>query len=147
MPTIQLSILRGHHSPALAINQRIAATRLAANVTLATKSGWTAFQPGLIDTGAPVSVFPPTIWEQAKFSELGRVRIGGIARREECRIPAILARVTCALSDGAQTLGPIRMHAYLAEADDAPTIIGVLGFLERGLLRVALERNTAALRM
>jgi hypothetical protein len=125
----------------------LTATRLFAEVSLATDVGWTLFEPAVIDTGAPVSVFPPAIWKPSRHTPLGRVKIGGLARREECQLPAILAEIDCTLSDGRRSLGPIRMHAYLVEIENAPTLLGVLGFIERGVLRVDLSKDRAFLRM
>ncbi len=51
------------------------------------------------------------------------------------------------LSDGAKSLGPIRIHAYLVETDDAPRLIGMLGFIERGVLNVDVSRRRAHIRM
>jgi len=144
---ITLRIVRGYHAPALAIGHRLTAIRFTTDVSVATAAGWSRYEKAIVDTGAPVSVFPPAIWKQSRHVALGRVRIGGLARREECRIPAILAEIDCALSDGQSRLGPIRMHAYLAEIEDAPTLIGVLGFIERGVLRVEYSRNRTFLRM
>jgi hypothetical protein len=129
------------------IGQRVIATRLSAQIALATASGWTIPRPAVIDTGAGTSVIPPVIWKQSRFVDLGRVRIGGINKRKECQIPAILAEIECILSDDQSVLGPLRMHAYLAEPEDAPRLIGILGFIERGVLRVELSKNRASLRM
>jgi len=144
---IDLAIRRGYHAPAIAVGHRLSAIRLTANISVATDAGWTLFERAVIDTGAPVSVFPPSIWKQSRYTPLGHVRIGGLARREECLVPAILAEIDCILSDGQRSLGPLRMHAYLAEIENAPRLIGMLGFLERGILRVELSRNRAFLRM
>jgi len=45
--------------------------------------------------------------------------------------------VRCTLSDGAASIGPLEMRAYLAEQDDVPTLIGMLGFIERDTLHGA----------
>ncbi len=131
----------------MAIGHRLTAIRLVVNVSVATETGWSIFKPAVIDTGAPVSVFPPAIWKQSRHTPLGRVQIGGLARREECQLPAILAEIDCTLSDGRRSLGPVRTHAYLVELENAPTLIGILGFIERGVLRVDISKDSAFLRM
>lgn len=78
---------------------------------------------------------------------MGRVRLGGIVRRSDCKVPATLAKVHCAATDGREVLGPIPMLAYLVEVDDAPLLIGMLGFIERGILRVDVSKNSASLRI
>ena len=147
MARIDLRIMRGHHAPAEAIGYRLVALRLVTDVSLATDTGWSPFKQAVIDTGAPVSVFPPVIWKQCRHTPLGRAKIGGLARGEECQLPAILAEIDCTLSDGQRVLAPIRIHAYLVEIENAPTLVGMLGFIERGVLRVELSRNRAFLRM
>lgn len=147
MPRINLTIARTDHPPALAIGQCLPATRLVAQVSLGTSIGWTQFDPAVIDTAAPVSLFPPSIWGHSDYRPMGRVRLGGISRRRECQIPAILAMVRCTLSDGVASIGPLEMRAYLAEQDDVPTLIGMLGFIERGTLHVDLSRASVYLRM
>ena len=147
MPRINLVIVRKDHAPALAIGERLPAVRLVAQVSLATSAGWTDHDPAVIDTEAPISLFPRAIWRHADFRAIGRVRVGGISQRRGCQIPAILAEVRCTLSDGAALIGPLVLHAYLAEADDAPALIGMLGFIERGVLHVQLSRRRAILRL
>lgn len=147
MPQLDLRIIRSNHPPAEAIGHRVTATRLLADVSVATDAGWTLFEPAVIDTGAPVTVLPRANWSGSRFKKLGRVKIGGLARREECRLPAILAEIECRLSDGVRGLGPLRIPAYLVETEDAPRLIGILGFIERGVLRVELSKNHAYLRM
>jgi hypothetical protein len=147
MPRIRLAIFRKDHPPALAIGQRLPGVRLVANVSLAKLDGWTGFDPAVIDTGAPVCLFPPAIWSRSEHHVLGRVRLGGISRRRQCRIPALLATVQCILSDGAQSLGPLRIRAYFAEQDNVPTLIGMHGFIERGTLHVELAKGRAFLTM
>jgi hypothetical protein len=147
VPKLDLRIVRGNHAPAAAIGRRLPAIRLFADVSVATNGGWSLFETAVIDTGAPVSVFPPAIWKQSRHTTLGRVKIGGLARTEECQVPAILAEIDCVLSDGQHSLGPIRTQAYLVEAENAPSLIGILGFIEHGVLRVDLSKSRAFLRM
>lgn len=147
MARVDLRIIRGDHPPALAIGHRVAAIRLVADISIATDTGWTLFEPAVVDTGAPVSVLPPAMWKQARFRTMGRVKIGGLARSEACQLPAILAEVESVLSDGKRLLGPIQMPAYLVEVENAPRLIGIQGFIERGTLHVDLSKDKAFLRL
>ncbi|MCK6485132.1 MAG: hypothetical protein HUU22_00805 [Phycisphaerae bacterium] len=70
-----------------------------------------------------------------------------MARRKTCQLGAMLAEIDCALTDGQRMLGPIGVHAYLVETEDAPRLIGMSGFLERGVLHVDVSRGRATLRM
>jgi hypothetical protein len=147
LPLIELSIVRGRHAPTAEIGASITAIILMAHISLATDSGWGAFHPAIVDTGAPVSFFPMSVWRSVRFRPLGKVRISGLSRKQECQIPAVLAEVSCALSDGRKSIGPVTMHAYLAETEMAPSLIGMLGFLEKGVLRVDVAGNRASLRL
>lgn len=147
MPRIELGTWRTPHEPAASIGRPLPAIRLGCALSIATNTGWNPFRWAVIDTGAPISLLPPLFWRNSQHITLDRVTIGGVSKRQECRIPAILAEIECTLSDRQHSLGPIRMHAYLAEPEDAPVLIGVLGFIERGLLRVDLSNNRASLRM
>lgn len=76
-------------------------------------------------------------------SPIGRVEVGGVAGRDECRISATLAEVMCVLSDGVQSIGPARMHAYLADSDRVPALLGMSGLLEQSVLHVDIPNNQA----
>lgn len=39
------------------------------------------------------------------------------------------------------------MHAYLVKAESAPMLIGILGFIDRGVLPVGLSQDRAFQRM
>lgn len=123
------------------IGVKLPATRLTCQVCLQTADEWTRYRPAVIDTGAPVCLFPRTLWSSTEYEPLGRVQIAGISRRPECRMPALLAFVKCMISDGISSWGPLKMKAYLAESDSAPTLIGILGFIEKGILHVDLTGN------
>lgn len=145
MRRINLKIVRKDHPPALAIGHRVPAIRLIASVSLATSDGCSSYDPAVIDTGAPICLFPAAIRSRADHQILGRVRLGGITRRPECQISALLAELRCVLSDGTNSLTPFRIRAYLAEQDNVPALIGMHGFIELGVLHVHIARNRAYL--
>ncbi len=106
MPRIDLRIVRSDHGPALSIGRQVSAVRLVADISVATDTGWTHFEPAVVDTGAPVSVLPRALWQHARYRSFGHVKIGGLARSEECQLPAILDEIDCSLSDGVHVVGP-----------------------------------------
>lgn len=119
--------------------------RLIAHVCFGTSTDWSPYRPGIIDTGAAVSLLPLQIWKDIEYDVIGTVRVGGIVGRDECRIPAQLARVTCALSDGSNVGGPLTIHAYLAESNEVPLLLGVSDLIERGHLSAELKKGRAFL--
>lgn len=143
MPRIRLLIQRHSHDLARQVGQTLDAVRVYADVVLPDPAGNREFQRAIIDTGAPVSMFPRYFWNGVPHKALGEVRVGGIARRDECRIPATLAEVECMLSDGSTSLGPLRIHAYLADSDSVPALLGMAGLLERVRLVVDVPAGEA----
>ncbi len=90
-----------------------------------------------------MSLFPLETWKTAAFESIGEVRVGGVIARSECRIPARLAVVECVLSDGAEKIGPLRIHAYLAHSNEVPVLIGMADLIERGLLHADVAAGHA----
>ncbi len=143
MARIALPIERISHPPAAQIGYSLSTARVTAHFLLRSSGRWTPYLRGIIDTGAAVSLLPADVWKDAEYDLIGSVRIGGVVPRDECRVPAKLARLTCALSDGVQLIGPLNIHAYLAESDEVPLLLGVSDLIESGELRVAIRQNQA----
>ena len=143
MARIRLDIFRGPHPPAAQIGYSLNAIRITARVSLKTASGWTPFQHGIVDTGAAVSLFPLELWRSAEHQIIGDIRVGGLAPLDSCRIAAKLARVSCALSDGTTLIGPFNIHAYLAESDEVPLLLGVSDLIESGTLLIRIGQGEA----
>ena len=129
MARVTLEIFRGPYLLALARGLEVESCRLLTDVCLRCPQGWTLFRPAIIDTGAPVSLFPRRAWQQADVRCLGRVSVGGLARTPECMLDTTLAIVTMTLRDQSQEIGPIETHALLADNDYVPTLLGMRGVL------------------
>lgn len=143
MPCISLDIFRAPHEPAAQIGYSLEATRLVAHITFRGAAAWTAYQPGIVDTGAAVSLLPAQVWRDVENETIGEVRIGGVIAREQYRISARLATLTCALSDGVELIGPLTIRAYLADSNDVPLLLGVCDLIENGELTVAIKKQHA----
>ncbi len=143
MARIRLDIFRGPHPPAAQIGYSLNAIRITARVALRTAGGWTTFQHGIVDTGAPVSLIPRELWRPAEQQIIGDIRVGGLVPLDSCRVPARLARVSCVLSDGTTLIGPFNIHAYLAESDEVPLLLGVSDLIESGTLLVRMGHGEA----
>jgi hypothetical protein len=138
---IALDILCAPHAPAARIGYVLNATRLVAHVSFKNAGGWTPYRQGVVDTGAAASLLPAEVWHDAQYELIGSTRVGGINARDECRIPAQLALVDCALSDGNDVIGPLAIHAYLAESNEVPLLLGVCDLLETGVLSIAIRQG------
>lgn len=115
------------------------------NICFQGLQGWGPFHPAIVDTGAPISMFPKQIWQGAQFTAIGKLMTGGVVQRDECRISATLAQVSCLLSDGRESLGPLIIHAYLADSDQAPTLLGIADVLEQYSMWLDIRSDIAFL--
>jgi hypothetical protein len=140
---ISLEIDRGTNRTAARIGYELTSTRIFAQVALRTAIGWTDFEAGVVDTGAVVSLFPAGFWRCAEYQLIGDVQVSGAVPLEQCRIRAKLARVCCTLSDGIAVIGPFNIHAYLAESDEVPLLLGVADLIQSGTLVVAIDQQLA----
>jgi hypothetical protein len=139
MPRIQLEVFRGPHAPTASVLPGLTATRLIAQTRLVIPGASSGFHLCVIDTGAPISLFPARMWRGATISPLGRIRVGGLVARDECRIEVVLARVGCVLADGNAMIGPMSIIAYLSESNEVPALIGMAELIEVCDLRVSID--------
>jgi hypothetical protein len=146
MPRISLGLVRGTHQLSLALGHPVPAVRLFTTLSLQTPAGWTPYHRVIVDTGAPISLFTPEMWKDTDYVSYGEGKVGGLVAREECRVPVMLARVNCVLSDGRNSIGPLEIYALLARTNRVPALLGVSGFLERNVLSVNIHKNRASLR-
>ena len=137
MNRLILELARTLHRPSLASGYSLPIVRVLANVSLQSTEGWTTVRKAIIDTGAAVSLIPNDVWRRAKFDPIVKVRTAGVVNRPECTIPATLASVNCLLLHGPDRIGPLPIHALLADSDRVPLLLGVSGILDR--LRVVID--------
>jgi hypothetical protein len=145
MARISLEIFRAPHPASIAMGYQLTAVRLLSDISLRSALGWGKFHPAVVDTGTPVSMLPRRIWRGAEFTPIGTTMAGGILARDECRISVTLAKVSCILTDGRASIGPLCMHASLADSDEAPTLLGIADVLEQHILSVNIGGEQADL--
>ena len=73
------------------------------------------------------------------------VRTAGVVNRPECTVQATLAKVKCVILHGQDHVGPLSIHALLAESDRVPLLLGVSGILEQVRLLLHIPANSAFL--
>jgi hypothetical protein len=65
----------------------------------------------IIDTGAPISVIPQQIWENADVEILGTDEMRGIIPDKRCRAPVKVGRIFCQLLDSRGNVSDVSMAA------------------------------------
>jgi hypothetical protein len=104
--------------------------------------GWTQVFPALIDTGAPFSVVPPSVWRYIERDERFPTALRGLVPLRSAVLKAKLAQVTCRISDLNTIASPLRFWALLAEGE-VPLVLGCAGLLERAKLTLDAPRTRA----
>ncbi|MBI4919094.1 hypothetical protein HY837_04130 [archaeon] len=73
--------------------------RLKGVIQLKTSNGWTKPYPAIIDTGAHTSVIPLSIWKQSTHEKVGKYKMFGISKKEDCFLNVDIGKITCILVD------------------------------------------------
>ncbi len=102
--------------------------RLKALICFKTPDGWTNPYEAIVDTGAPLSLIPPFIWERLQRTRLADHSMGGIAGGV---VPVQIAEVFGQLLDQqGNTTEEMRIIAFLSTRDEAPLVIGFKDILD-----------------
>ncbi len=115
--------------------------RLVARASFRTpEGGWTEPRDALIDTGSPVSVIPPSIWQNTAHSFLTGETVIDIAGMT---VSGRLGAVTLRIQDE-QIISPsLRVKANLVWEDSLPLILGFADVLTEVLLVSDFQANLA----
>ena len=106
--------------------------------------GWTSRLPVLIDTGAPFSVLPKSLWTDLQVEDGFPTSLRGLVPLPSASLKAKLAQVTCMVSDRENTSRPLPFWALLADGE-VPLVLGCSGFLERARLILDGPHHRASL--
>ena len=119
--------------------------RLWTRVQFQTHHGWTAVLSALIDTGAPFSVLPKSVWSDIETRPVGFAsKLRGLVPLPSAALTARLAQVTCRVSDEQATADSMRLWVLLAEGN-VPIVLGCHGFLDAVRLNLDGPRQVASL--
>lgn len=103
--------------------------RIMGLVKFKTKKGWSRVYEAIIDTGAPVSLLPLSIWKGIDAEVATDYRISGVVPDKRCSLPVKVGNVTCVVMGRKAISREIKMKAYLTLTDKVPLIIGFDNFL------------------
>ncbi len=144
---IRLSVRRRLDLEALEGGITLQLFRIMASARLATPTGWSRVQHGVVDTGNPITLIPHRVWSGATVQFLtGSARsIHGLGSTPASALRGRLARVIVSLEDAEGASPPVDVAAYLLEDDRAPLLLGCQGILTRGVLRTDLAALEASL--
>lgn len=67
--------------------------RITGQIKFQTKNGWSRPYEAIIDTGAPVSLIPYSIWTKIKTEIIADYRISGVVPDKKCSLPVKVGNV------------------------------------------------------
>ena len=140
---LALEVTRTPDLEALRSTRRVYHYRLWARVRFQTTTGWSEPHRALIDTGAPYSLVPLSLWPALATRHPHDQSIAGIVPGETAQLNAVLAQVFAQLLDERGRSPRLALWAMLAESDRVPLIVGWAGCLDRATLIVHGRRRLA----
>ena len=108
--------------------------RLTIQVAFKKTRGFSQPYEAIVDTGAPVSIIPPAIWEECENEVLGEYKIKGLVPKKEAYINVKIANVYCVLLDEHNTTKTLPIKAYLSLEARVPLVLGFESFLSNAKL-------------
>lgn len=93
---------------------------------------YTRSETALLDTGAPMSVLPQTLWRTLDAGiHVPDASFGGVSQRKECQIPCSIGTVNMRLCDRSGNASrAYDVPAFLAKTDRVPLILGFASLME-----------------
>ena len=131
---VRLEVRRTLDLEALEYGQTIFTYRCFARLRFRQPTGWSEERFAILDTGAPFSVIPATVWPPLAVTPLFPTPLRGIISKATASVPARLAKVPCVVTDEQGVSPPLELITLLTEAPDVPLILGWSGCLDRAKL-------------
>ena len=131
--------IRLHYSQALDIdllekNIEVWLRRITIQVVFKKQKGFSQPYESIVDTGAPVSIIPPSIWEECEKEIIGGYKIQGLVPKKGAYIDVKIANIYCVLLDEHKTTDILPIKAYLSLEPKVPLVLGFESFLSKGKL-------------
>ena len=99
--------------------------------------------PAIIDTGAPTSIIPHSLWSQTRVRQLKSFPLQGLVARKECAVSVTAGILSAVLQDSRGHQLKRTFRAYLADQDEVPLILGMQDLLEDAKFFLDLKAHTA----
>jgi len=140
---IALAFREAQHPFLYAKNIDLKVVRLIAGARFKKADGWTEPHDAIVDTGAPLSVIPESIWRYLKVNPLGfPPRVIGLAGDG---LKVEVAEVQCLAVDEKAVSSPFALRAYLSHGNSTLLLLGMEDFLTRCALHCDYETSNAYL--
>ena len=97
----------------------------------------------IVDTGAPTSIVPRSVWSQTSVRTLKSFPLQGLVARKECVIPVTAGIISAVLEDRDGHRVRRSFRTYLAQVDEVPLILGMQDLLEDSKFYLDLKTETA----
>jgi len=116
--------------------------RITIQTAFKTSKGFTQPYEAIVDTGAPVSILPPAIWQDIEKEILGDYRIKGIVPKKDAFLPVKVANVCAALLDEHKSTRMLKIKAYLSIEPEVPLVLGFENFLSQAKIYSDTQNNS-----
>lgn len=132
--------VRLHYSNALDLeliekNIEVWLRRVTVQISFKKLRGWTEPYEAIIDTGAPVSIIPPAIWQEIEKEILVEGhRIQGIVPKKDSFLLVKIANIFCVLMDEKNVTDILKIKAYLSVEERAPLVLGFENIISKAKL-------------
>ena len=131
---IRLEIQRTLDLEAGRSKRRLFLYRLLVRIRFRQPSGWSDYHLAIVDTGAPYSLIPSSLWPTLRVNPLCELPVRGLVPGRHAELHATLAKVSGQLLDASHRSRPLALWAMLAGTDQVPLILGWAGCLDRAKL-------------
>src|SRR5258706_15788845 len=129
---IDLSIRQTLDLEAIDRGHRLFLSRCFARVQFNQREGWGAEYFAIVDTGAPFSVLPKSIWRSPlTYHSIYPSHLRGLIPEDFAALPAQLVNLNCVLIDEKSISPELNLFALLVDSPDVPLILGWSGCLDQ----------------
>lgn len=142
---IALDLHRRIDLDALEHGHPLFAYRCFAHLRFRLPNGWSGDLVAIVDTGAPFSVIPATVWKPLQVTSLFPSALRGIIPNTTAMIPARLATVHAVVTDERHVSPELELTALLADEPDVPLLLGWSGCFDRATLTIDGAQQRASL--
>lgn len=119
--------------------------RLLAKAEFKTGDRWTDPYIAIVDTRAPLSLIPQSIWEECDVRILAEHSLKGVVPRKECVLPVSVGEVSLRIVDEEHISRELVVKAYPARTDSIPLILGFYDLLSCFRVLFSYEEQRAFL--